>query len=378
MSLYRAGNRRRRIEAALNIRSRLSFEPLEDRRMLSLVSDAPTSVDLIDEFDTGISQTDDLTRLDNSDAESVLRFRVGGISAGATVTLLAGETVIGSAIGAGASADVTTDGAHELIDGVHSITAKQTELGKEESAASPALDVTVKTTAPLQGEQVAALVPGGLETEDYFGYSVAISGTQAVVGAYGNDDNGNASGAAYVYEDSGAGWVEVAQLNADDAAAGDLFGYSVAIDNGTVVVGAHGDDDNGGASGSVYLFEDNGSGWTQIAKLTSSDGAAGDYFGAAVAIGDSAVLVGAYGDDDAGSKSGSAYVFQNTGSSWEEVAKLAGADGAESDFFGRSVAIDNGTAIVGAVGDDVHGAGSGSIYVYEDSGAGWGQVRIRP
>ena len=109
--------------------------------------------------------------------------------------------------------------------------------------------------------------------KDYFGYSVAISGSTVVVGAIRADDNGIESGSAYVFDASGT---QHAKLTASDGAANDRFGISVAIDGSTIVVGAgDADDDNGSDSGSAYVFDASG---TQLAKLNASDGAASDFF----------------------------------------------------------------------------------------------------
>ena len=160
-----------------------------------------------------------------------------------------------------------------------------------------------------------------------------------------------------------------AKLTATDGAAGDLFGGSVSIDGDTMVIGAYKDDDKGLNSGSAYVFtrDTTGgitSGWTQVAKLTADDGAAGDYFGRSVSIDGDTVVIGAYGDDDDGSNSGSAYVFtRNTpgdlASGWTQVAKLTAADGAAGDQFGGSVAINSDTMVIGAWRDN-----SGSAYVF--------------
>ena len=103
---------------------------------------------------------------------------------------------------------------------------------------------------------------------------------------------------------------QIAKLLASDAAASDLFGYSVSISGDTALVGAYGDDDAGSRSGSAYIFTRSGSSWTQQAKLTASDAAANDWFGYSVSISGDTALVGAYRDDDGGSRSGSAYIFQ--------------------------------------------------------------------
>ena len=102
---------------------------------------------------------------------------------------------------------------------------------------------------------------------------------------------------------------ENAKLTASDAAAGDAFGFSVAVSGDTAVIGAIFDDDAGSFSGSAYVFTRSGTTWTEQAKLTASDGAWGDLFGNSVAISGDTLLVGAYGDDDLGDGSGSAYVF---------------------------------------------------------------------
>jgi hypothetical protein len=210
---------------------------------------------------------------------------------------------------------------------------------------------------------------------DDFGSAVAISGTTAIVGARYNDDAGNSSGSAYIFEYNGTDWVETAKLTASDAIANDLFGYAVAIDGTTAIVGAYGDDDNGGSSGSAYIFEYNGSDWVQTAKLTAGDAEAGALFGYAVAISGNAVLVGARSDDHNGlTDNGSAYLFERRDSGWVQTAKLNAADAADGDFFGISVALDGNTAIIGASADDDGGNNSGSAYVFEFDGSTWSQT----
>ena len=147
---------------------------------------------------------------------------------------------------------------------------------------------------------------------------------------------------------------QTAKLTAGDGAADDLFGRSVAISDDTIVVGAYHDDENGTDSGSAYVFVQPGGGWadmTQTAKLTAGDGAADDFFGRSVAISNDTIVVGAYGDDDNGLSSGSAYVFEKPGSGWADMIqtdKLTADDGAADDFFGLSVAISNDTIDVGS------------------------------
>ena len=136
----------------------------------------------------------------------------------------------------------------------------------------------------------------------------------------------------------------------------------------------HTDDDKGSASGSVYLFQMSSSGdassWTQVAKLTADDGAKHDYFGYSVAIRDGTIVVGAGGDDDKGSHSGSAYVFDMSSpgdaSSFTQVAKLTADDGAKYDYFGNYVVIGDGTIVVGAPYDDDKDSASGGVPLREE------------
>jgi len=146
-------------------------------------------------------------------------------------------------------------------------------------------------------------------SDDYFGYSVSISGDTAIVGAHGKDDKGSLSGGAYVFVRDGTTWSEQQKLTASDGTVNDYFSYSVSISGDTAIVGAHGDDDRGSGSGSAYVFVRHGTTWSEQQKLRASDGAGSDYFGSSVSISGDAVIVGAYADDDNVFDSGSAYVF---------------------------------------------------------------------
>ena len=169
--------------------------------------------------------------------------------------------------------------------------------------------------------------------------------------------------------------LEVVKLTASDAAAFDDFGVSVSISGNTAIVGAQLDDDAGSNSGSAYIFVKSGTTWTQEAKLTASDGATEVLFGGSVSISGNTVIVGARGDNDGGAKSGSAYVFVKPSGGWagslNEDAKLTASDAAALDVFGRAVSISGDTIIVGANSDDDGGTNSGSAYVFVKPGGGW-------
>ena len=197
---------------------------------------------------------------------------------------------------------------------------------------------------------------------DFFGHSVAISGATAIVGADLNDDNGDSSGSAYLFDTTTGR--QIAKLLPNDGAAFDFFGISVAISGATAIVGAYQDDDNGSASGSAYLFDT--STGQQIAKLVPDDGATGDFFGWYVAISGDTAIVGAWRAGHEGVFSGAGYLFDVT--TGRQIAKLVPNDGTNGDQFGRSVAISGNTAMAGAWFDDDNGTDSGSAYLF-DAGA---------
>ena len=231
------------------------------------------------------------------------------------------------------------------------------------------------------GQQIRKLTADDAEVGDHFGISVAISGDIALVGAQFNGDRGSRTGSAYVFARNEGGpdnWGQVARLTADDGAFEDKFGRAVAIDGDIAIVGAYHDDDAGSASGSAYLFARNEGGqdnWGQVAKLTAGDAATDDELGRSVSLSGDLAIIGAFRDDDAGSESGSAYLFDvATG---KQLHKLTAADAAEGDRFGFSVAISGDLAIVGALEDDDEGFDSGSAYVFSRNEGGpdnWGQV----
>jgi hypothetical protein len=213
--------------------------------------------------------------------------------------------------------------------------------------------------------------------DDYFGTSASISGDTVVVGASRDDSY---RGSVYVFKRNQGGansWSQVTKLTALDGVSGDRFGSSVAICGDTIVVGAPGDD---GYQGSAYVFrrnEDGPDAWGQVAKLTASDGVAGDRFGSSVSLSGDTAVIGAY---RAALTRGSAYVFErNQGSAdgWGQVSKLTASDSQAGDWFGYSVSISGDTAVAGAPYDLTNGSSTGSAYVFErnqDGANGWGRV----
>ncbi len=221
--------------------------------------------------------------------------------------------------------------------------------------------------------QQAKLLASDGVVGDIFGCSVSLSGDTALMGAEGVDDNGNWSGAAYVFTRTGTTWTQQAKLLASDGTSHDNFGMFVSLDGDTALIGARADSDNGNYSGSAYVFTRNGTTWTQQAKLLASDGVAEDNFGFGVSLDGDTALIGAWFDDDNGVNSGSAYVFSRTGTTWTQQAKLLASDGGANDFFGNAVFLSGDTAIIAAPYDDDNGANSGSAYVFTRSGTIWTQ-----
>lgn len=216
------------------------------------------------------------------------------------------------------------------------------------------------------------IAPDGAKN-DYYGCSVSMSTTDLVVGAYGHEGRGVASGAAYVYTKTTGNWnspIMKAELVASDGYLGDAFGVSVSVEDEHIVVGAYRSDDEGANFGSAYVYVKPKNGWsnaTETAKLIASDGKSYDYFGYSVDISGDDIIVGAYLDDDTGTDSGSAYVFTKPESGWvdmTETVKTTTLQGAEDDYCGRSVSVFNGVFFVGSYRDDDKGIDSGSAYVF--------------
>jgi phosphopantetheinyl transferase len=251
--------------------------------------------------------------------------------------------------------------------------------------------------------EVQKIVASDRDVDDYFGFSVSISGNYAIVGAYWEEEDaegGNTlvyAGSAYIFERDGSGnWNEVQKIVASDRALCDFFGYSVSISGNYAIVGVESEDEDAAGvntlvyAGSAYIFERDGSGnWNEVQKIVASDRAEGDRFGISVSISGNYAIVGAYYEDEdaAGVNTlvyaGSAYIFERDGSgNWNEVQKIVAHDRAVYDWFGTSVSISGNYVIVGAYGEDKDAEGgntlnyAGSAYIFERDGSGtWNEVQ---
>ena len=229
-------------------------------------------------------------------------------------------------------------------------------------------------------------VASDAQTNNYLGCSTAINGDVIIAGAYGEDENGTDSGAAYIFERNANGgtnnWGEIKKIMAAEGQEDDYFGCAVAVAGDVVAVGAYGEDTDGIDSGAAYIFErniDGSNGWKEIKKLTPTVAQPSNYFGCSVAAAGDVVIVGAKAGDS-NAAVGAAYIFErNIGgtNTWGEVKKLVPSDGNPEDLFGVSVAVAGDVAVVGAMMDNGSGEISGAAYVFERNIGGvnnWGEV----
>ena len=212
--------------------------------------------------------------------------------------------------------------------------------------------------------------PPTLTTVGWFGLSAALDGDLAVIGT-AEEEDGIWSYGALVYRFDGAQWTEEAHLpgSNEDEDGYFLSGWT-AVRNDLVALGMMLDDGGGPQSGSVYLYRFDEGSWDLETQLSASDGVEGDRFGISVTIGDGVVAVGAYHHDEIGADAGGVYLYDYDGSTWSNETKVLATDGTEGDAFGLDVALDGATLVVGAPYDDDDAAmNAGSVYVLDLIGA---------
>ncbi len=256
-------------------------------------------------------------------------------------------------------------------------------------ALAAGLGLAGRAPAQWNATEEAQLASPATSPSAHFGWNVSISGHTAVLGAKNDRVGGNfGQGSAFVFVRSGTTWKEQATLTAGDGMTGDWFGTSVAIDGDSIAVGAERDSHTPGqpgatlvGHGSVYVFERTGTTWTEMAKLTASDAEHRDDFGGAVAVSGDTILVGAIEDHHSPgvlggfNGQGSAYAFVRSASTWVEEAKLKAADAAASDRFGNAVSFTGDRAVIGAwLDDNSSGFDQGSAYVFERAGTTWSET----
>jgi hypothetical protein len=211
-------------------------------------------------------------------------------------------------------------------------------------------------------ERLQKLFPDEANGVEEFGHSVSLDGQRALIGSFGNV---NQDGSAYIFDYNGKSWQQTIRLIADDAATNDRFGISVSLSGNQAIVGASGNRDAGSMTGSAYVFEYDKGAWSQEQKLLADIPESPDHFGFSVANANGRILVGSIGDDDFGWFSGSSYIFEKIDSNWSITSKLQSKNGTSNDYFGSSISLYGNKAIVGVEGDADNGAYSGSVYFYD-------------
>jgi hypothetical protein len=252
---------------------------------------------------------------------------------------------------------LTGESANDNFGRAMTLTDNYLVVGAEERNSSKGAvyvyDATNLSTPPTK------LEPSGLDAGDRFGTAIAVTSNSLIVGANGDDDQASQAGAIYVYDINNLS-ASPTKLTSYDAASNDEFGLSVAAGGGKIVVGAEWDDDNGSASGAVYVYDENNLS-SAPTKLTPSDGASSDKFGTSVAVSDDYIVVGA-SEDDTGQ--GSAYVYDVSNLS-SAPTKITATTRTNYDRFGSSVSIVGSQIAVGASEDDPNGNNSGAIYLFD-------------
>jgi hypothetical protein len=235
------------------------------------------------------------------------------------------------------------------------------------------------------------LVASDHNDDDVYGRAVSVfdgdSWDVAVVGDYTDEDAGygTKAGAIYIYENDGSGWTSKGKFLSSEANPHEYFGYDVACAESVVIASAlNADNADGLTTGAVYVFtRDEDGAWSELEKIEPHDGTSGHDFGISVAMDESgeAFIVGCH---DGVMTEGSAYVYRGDTSGFVLDQKLTDAEGCTGAYMGTSVDIDGDIAVVGASEDwcsDSSTMPHGAAYVfeYDQADASWSQVdRLLP
>jgi hypothetical protein len=212
------------------------------------------------------------------------------------------------------------------------------------------------------------------------GKSLSAWGDWLVAGTPTYDPQGYfGRGAVQVFNLQGDSWVHTQEVLASDftSSSQQYFGEAVRLRGERMVVGESNDNKQGFSSGSAYVFELSGTTWIEVAKIYASDWESGASFGRSVAINGDTIVVGASAEDNGalGSNQGAAYVFERNGSTWVETQKLVASDPKNGDAFGSDVAVEGDTILVGAGAHDHVVSNDGAMYVFERQGGTWVQTQ---
>lgn len=223
------------------------------------------------------------------------------------------------------------------------------------------------------------LVADERESGDRFGKTVSIDGDYLVVGVpYKHIDLQENVGAAYIFKRENDNWIQQAKLVADGGLAHENFGDSVDISGSTVIVGTMYQDQMVKNGGTAFIFEREGNNWTQKAHLYSHDVEMNDNFGVSVSISGDYAAIGASGDDDKGSGSGSVYIFKKENNTWTNQTKIIIEEGTQGDNFGFAVSISEDYLVVGAPSQEYQGpeytVWAGVVHIFKRENETWNQI----
>lgn len=212
----------------------------------------------------------------------------------------------------------------------------------------------------------------------YFGHSVSLINNRALVGAYRlYDSDTNGAGAAFIFDLVSSNWVESQKLFMEDGRNGDSFGYSVDLSENRLIIGAYREEDTGFTnSGSAYIYDLNDGIWSLSQKLTTTIKNSYDYFGFSVSINGDHALIGAYGNDAISEDAGAAYIFDYNGSEWTQSSMLLPLINNNPKNFGSSTKLHNNQAIIGVLYHNNNGFDSGAAYIFEQTNQQWLQTQI--
>lgn len=231
--------------------------------------------------------------------------------------------------------------------------------------------VYVRTDSGWQFQQ--KLTAPDVTSQSFFGISVATDGDTIVVGAPGDTNAGHASGAAYVFQRSLDHWFFIRKLIGSESSANDSFGLSVAVDGNTIVCGAFGNSpSNTLPVGSAFVFTLIDNHWQETQKLSASDASEGNSFGGTVAMDGNTLIVGAIGNSQF---AGAVYVFEFDGSSWTEQEKLMSHDATPRVFFGYRLGISGETIVVASEGRADNPIEFSAAYIFRRTPSGWHQQK---
>jgi MYXO-CTERM domain-containing protein len=257
------------------------------------------------------------------------------------------------------------------IDG-DTLVVGQSSVGGESS-----VHMFTRSGGTWSRQQIVTIDEPDISPEPALGLEVALEGDTALVGAPLQRGDNSIAGFVYVFTRSNGSWSQTQRLSASDAGARAQFGDSISLDGDLAVIGAPAADSSVDGAGAAYSFQKSGGTWTQQQKLTSPDPKEYAYFGSDVSLDGSKALVGArspFAYEPA--RPGAAYLFAQSGGTWNLTEHLSACDGSEDDQFGRSVALGQDLALVGASGAEVRppmgrAADDGAVYAYTPQGGSW-------